>query len=376
MVMSIVILLILFFGVGFSFRESRVNGKYNATLRKSYVLIVSFILILQSGLRNVAVGADTYAYYKTFYERLSWSWSEILINFKTVYIDGVGKDAGYYLFQKIFQSISHDYRLFLFVVAIIFFYALGRFLLRNTNNVLQLTFAYILYLALFYEFFSITGIRQTLATSIILFGFEYVKDKKIWKYLICCAIAFIFHKSSILCVLIYPFFWYKNIRLVYTCVVVACAIILVFSKQIMQYTYLMYYDKEMSVNELTLPFTYTLFILMIFALVVINLKKLIKNKGNAKLLGLCNILALGFTFVPLVGIDSMMTRITQYSFIFMTITVPSLFNITTIIPRRLCYILGIVMLIVVIAMKNYEYAFFWEPMRLGGNYGFGRIMIE
>ena len=89
--------------------------------RKNYIIFICIILILQSALRHVAVGADTYAYYLKFEEIKLTSWQEIWENFRSVYVLGEGKDAGYPLIQKVFQFFSGEYRIFLFFVAVIFF---------------------------------------------------------------------------------------------------------------------------------------------------------------------------------------------------------------------------------------------------------------
>lgn len=83
--------------------------------RKNYIIFICIILILQSALRHVAVGADTYAYYLKFEEIKLTSWQEIWENFRSVYVLGEGKDAGYPLIQKVFQFFSGEYRIFLFL---------------------------------------------------------------------------------------------------------------------------------------------------------------------------------------------------------------------------------------------------------------------
>jgi hypothetical protein len=54
------------------------------------------------------------------------------------------------------------------------------------------------------------GIRQDLAACIFIYSIKFIDQKKVWKYLLWCTIAFLFHKSEIILVLIYPLF--KNGR--------------------------------------------------------------------------------------------------------------------------------------------------------------------
>jgi transmembrane protein EpsG len=187
----IVILIILISGLVYSDRKSQfVDSDYN---RKRYIKFVSFILILQSGLRNVAVGADTYAYYKNFEEIKNTSWQQIWNIIYEYYTAGTGKDPGYPAFLKVVQILITNYQIFLFLIAVFFFIALGSFIYKNTNKLNDAIFAFVLYSSLFYNFFSITGIRQTIATAATLFGYELIKKRKLIPFLILILLASTIH---------------------------------------------------------------------------------------------------------------------------------------------------------------------------------------
>jgi len=139
----IVIIITLFAGYIYSQGPSSyVDSNYN---RKRYIKLMCFILIFQSGLRNVAVGSDTYAYYEGFENIKKTSWSQIWQAFIDYYTQGIGKDPGYPLFEKIVQIIIPYNQLFLFVIDILFFSALGIFIFKNTTKLTDAIFAFILY---------------------------------------------------------------------------------------------------------------------------------------------------------------------------------------------------------------------------------------
>lgn len=72
--------------------------------------------------------------------------------------------------------------------------------------------AVLVYFAFFYSI-SLGPIRQGLALAIVLYGYKYLKDYCLWKYLIICAIAYIFHHSAVVAVL-FPFIYrHFNIKL-------------------------------------------------------------------------------------------------------------------------------------------------------------------
>lgn len=49
------------------------------------------------------------------------------------------------------------------------------------------------------------GIRQDLAACIFIYSIRFIDEKKLWKYLLWCTIAFLFHKSAVILFMAYPF---------------------------------------------------------------------------------------------------------------------------------------------------------------------------
>ncbi len=126
--MLINLLIILFIIVlGFLFSNKYNSEKNNNLVRKKYIRIICFILILQSGLRNVAIGEDTYTYFLGFEDVKTMSWQSIIDAFKNLINYGDGKDPGYFVFQKIFQIFSLNFQVYLFFLAVLFFSAFGIF---------------------------------------------------------------------------------------------------------------------------------------------------------------------------------------------------------------------------------------------------------
>ena len=148
------VLILVFIILAFFYASDDLKYKYEKR-RKHYILIVTLLLILQSELRNMGVGADTYKYYSFEIVRET-QWKNIFnafINFKD-------KDPFYSLFQKIFQLFSGNYQIYLITVAVIFMTSFGYFIFDNTSRIRHALLAFILYMGNFYGFFSITGIRQ------------------------------------------------------------------------------------------------------------------------------------------------------------------------------------------------------------------------
>ena len=353
------------------------GNTHNRTLggaRKNYIKIISLILILQSGLRNFAVGADKYQYSLIFDQVKSLSWQEIFNSVKAYYTFGEGKDPGYLVFQKTFQYLSHDYQVYLIFVAIVFFSALGFFLYKNTRRVSDVLFAFVLYSTLFYAMFSITGIRQTLATAAALWGYELIKRKKLLSFLLLILLASTIHKS----VLIFtPLYFIRSPRAVkYLLVSFAMFLPLMFAYsdsisvffQSMDDTYAAYEHMEN-----LKPYNYVILNLLIFLMGLMTYKASQKQAiyPDTRFWYAALLLATFFT-TQVFAIHGFM-RVIYYFSIFNLLLIPHMITLLSskwkLSHSQLTTWAIIILLVLYISgTSDSEYKFFWQIMELGENY--------
>lgn len=341
--------------------------------RKNYIIFICIILILQSALRHVAVGADTYAYYLKFEEIKLTSWQEIWENFRSVYVLGEGKDAGYPLIQKVFQFFSGEYRIFLFFVAVIFFSSLGYFIYTQTKYISDVFVAIAIYEVLFYSFFSITGLRQTLATTFTFWGLHFIRQRKLWQYtlLIICA-AFI-HKSVLL---FYPFYFIARLnrpRQLLAASFVIFPVMFVFGRSVAGIMALLsaqdnYMGYALSDANPTGAVDFSIFLLGCGILGWIALRNAKQRDSDMPII--YNAISIAIIFTPLTWIDSSLMRIVQYFSIFILVFLPYVINnLSRDYQTRIVAIVVLTVLFVsVIIMRNVDYAFMWEQMQLNSNY--------
>lgn len=189
-----------------SFDENFVQYKRN----KRVCTMATINWIILSGCRDWSVGNDTVQYKVGHFDvTMQTDWTTIFQNFvnKYFYSDTV-KDPGYALLEKIFQLFCTNYQLWLVSIAILFFVLLGRKVLCYSSNAML---SYIVFSTLFYGFFAITGLRQTIATALVVFvGIELIKEKKLIWFIVICLIATTIHASAI-CFL--PFYWISKIKI-------------------------------------------------------------------------------------------------------------------------------------------------------------------
>lgn len=73
----------------------------------------------------------------------------------------------------------------------------------------NIAFGMLIYYLLFYSY-SLNLMRQCLAISIVLYSFRYVRKNLLFKFLCFLLIATLFHKTSIICIIIYPIYQLFN----------------------------------------------------------------------------------------------------------------------------------------------------------------------
>ena len=344
----------------------RIRPDYNSSkVRKEYVIIVSVLLILQSGLRSYSTGDDTISYFMQFEQIKYVLWSDIFQGFSDVYIDGSGKDPGYPLFVKITQIIFSQYTLYLLFVALIFFAAFGDFIYRNTSKIKDILIIVILYQALFYDFFSITGTRQAIAVAFTLLGFQYIKDRKLLKFILLMLPAVTIHFSSLVFI---PFYFIGNVKLPRLNLVVslvAFPILVIYAHSIALTlvssldlnVYLAYVQNDFKTGGAR-GFSLFFILFVISSLLFYReIREHVPNSGFSY-----NALSLALIFAPLTWVDPSFMRVVQYFSIFMLLLLPSLLNYSSksYIIRLILYILCIIFLLVYIIIADEEYKFVWQ----------------
>lgn len=340
--------------------------------RKKYIRIVCFILILQSGLRNISVGDDTFAYKGSFEKAKETDWSEIKYQYENYFTDEKVKDPGYIIFEKICHIITDDYQVYLFLVAVIFFTALGTFLYRNTNSIKYLILAFAIYMALFYWFFSITGIRQTLATAFTLFAFEILKKKKYLLFIVMIFLAANLHKTALVFLPILFIYFTNRIKFIYTSILLLFPFFMVFRNNIALFVQNLFGYKEYEELAESGTFSFTLLIIILAVSALFNYNYLRTLNKNVKYYFFA--LAMVVILLPLSYINPSLLRIVLYYSVFIMVFAPMIFDSFTVFSKRLSsdlYVIGVIFVFLYFLKTNLnspEYGFFWENMRLPEHY--------
>ena len=337
------------------FRSSIISTSRNVGV---FIDVIIVVLILQSSLRHFGVGSDTYAYYLDFENVKLMSWLEILYNFKEVYIDGIGKDAGYPLLEKCFQILCPSFRIFLIFVAAIFFYALSSVFKKYLHTYTDVLMAVAIYLMLFYSFFSITGIRQTLAVALSMIAFIALLDKKWLKFIVLIFIAFFIHKSAGI-LLIFPLviYTFKPQRVAFVSIILFLASVVFRSRLVEMFREAAEYE----VYETGLPIKLMAFLFIMSVMVFYTLYKRGFSNEIQKVVKLSFI---AFMWIPLLGWDSLFMREILYFSIYFVILIPICFKQLFVeCQTKSLFVLAFVLFCLAVFLKTTgDYKFFWMDM--------------
>lgn len=156
-------------------------------------MIFSFVILFTiSAFRAPHVGTDTANYIHGFNLIASQDFESIF--------SIVRWEIGYTLLNKLISLVSNNSQAIIIVTSffILFFmiYAIKKF---STNVV----FSLYLFITLYYYFASFNLIRQFIAIAILLVGYEFIKERSFWKFLLTVIIASLFHQSALIFIMLY-----------------------------------------------------------------------------------------------------------------------------------------------------------------------------
>ncbi len=323
--------------------------------KKMYCGLVAIQWTLISGLRHISIGADTEAYKMYFEQAKNVPWQRAFENCWKYLFDSSDelKDPGYTLVQKIFQIFCKDYQVFLLFIGALFSILLAIWVYKHSK---MPCLSFVIYSSLFYSFFAITGHRQTIATSLIVFiGYEFIKQRKLVKFLLISFVACLIHKSAMIFI---PFYFIANIPVTKVYVTVSLLIIAIVTAlgeriyaPIVEFVG---YEKDKLENEYSA--TTFAFVLLLVCAAVLLLYPLYKdNCKNPRHIFNVTLLTL-LTDLAVFQFQGFM-RVQQYFSLFIMLSIPEAILCVNKRSKPALYLLCIFVLIAYLFMNNPQYRF-------------------
>ena len=164
---------------------------------KIVAVIGMIVLFLLSAFRAEKVGIDI-ALYNNKYEEYS------MYNFSTLKqllsLDGT-KDPTYYYTGWFFSRLFKDPQWWLGFIALLYSISVGKLIYKESK---QVAISIVMLVSLSFYYFSLTGLRQTVAMSILLFAYPFLQQRRFIPFAIIVFISSRYHLSAIAFFAVYP----------------------------------------------------------------------------------------------------------------------------------------------------------------------------
>lgn len=288
------------------------SSKYN----KGLIIFAGSLLFLICALRSAEFGPDTLRYVSEYISLSSINVADLLVNV----FSSTGRDPFFYLISKVVNLLGASYQIWLAVIAGIFIFSVSKLIYEYSNEVYL---SFVALLSLQYLYFSLTGLRQTLALSLVLLSYKYLRERKLLPFLALVFIGSGFHYSALVFLIAYPLahmkIGFKHIAVIIAALIVAY----LYGDYVRDLVALVGWTERMasySFREGTLTASGFVIQFFIFIFCVYYKKGVLKT--DRKNLSLYNLLFLGLVFQAFAIVIAEFFRISMYFSIFSIILIP------------------------------------------------------
>lgn len=352
MIMYIVLLVLLFFMYPFFRKKSiQVAGKAIMLNNKVYIIMVSSILIVLLGFRGLSVGIDTMSYNNIFNSINSLNFSQ-LFELKDEY--------GYILLQLFVGKVFGDFHFLLIIVAVVYIGVVSYHIYKYSGNPLL---SYLLFIVYGFYSFAMSATRQTIAIALVMLAFEFIKEKKLFKFLFCVFLASSFHITALIFL---PSYWFNKFKLnrktILLFVLIGLITIVIKDELRMllnSFARIVYPAIETGGNRM-----YIFMVLSVLLGIIFRKPFIAKNENNKYLFYM---MLASIIIMPVTQFNPTIMRLYYYYFVFMIIYIPNI--LYTIKDKRIrtigaCsyFIIGAILFFTSLIHTNQleTYLFFWQ----------------
>ena len=186
---------------------------------KKYLTLCCIELILLTGFRGYTIGADTPMYLKAvdYYSRYS---GIQLLTAKLVW--PFDFEAGYFALTKLSIFLGIGKTGHLFVVALLTYIPVFFAIRKHSSNPY---ISILCYFAFGMFTYSLGIFRQMIAMSILFYGWKFVAERKLIKYMLTVGVAMLFHTTAIVAILLYFLYGVKWERVIWAVIGIELALL-------------------------------------------------------------------------------------------------------------------------------------------------------
>lgn len=330
------------------------NEKYSNG-KKYFIIGSAILLILYASLRGININSDVKGYLSQYAKFSKYSFNEILEIFKS--------DIKYPLFYLLGWFVSRVFpsgQVWLAFLSVLYIIAFMFLIYKESKMPL---ISVVVFLSLGYFTFSLTGLRQALAMTLIVPAYYFAKNSKIIKFILVVLLAYLFHNSALIFLLIYPM---RNLKLGWfhaLFIGICLAFSFIFKSEFKALIGVVFEDSYYggySESNKTLNFSGIIIQLAIFVFNLFYYKNVTNKSKRVMILYNCAFLGLSFQLLSIVIAE--MFRISMYFSIFNIVLIP--LSIMAEPDQKWCKVEMILITVVLLAYLFVsgipQYSFFWQ----------------
>lgn len=299
-------------GVNWLFTELRYKKKRIDQITISFFFL-SYLFLLCA--RDYSVGVDTHNYIKSFEISRLLTWKEQM-QFENT-------EIGFMLLRSA-VSFFGGARLFIVVVSVLTVIPV-LYLYRTEAEDSIMCVAFFLISLLFEMFFS--GMRQSIAIGLAVPAYFFVKQKKKIGFLLTVLLAYCFHKSAIVLLLLYPTYHLRLTKKWLWCVVPLMGLVALKREMLMDLIF------RVAGEEYTYNYSYLTGssgqkgLMMLFVLIAVYCYVMLdESKAGEEEIGLRNILLLATLIHLFTPLNPTISRINYYFILFIPVAISRINN--------------------------------------------------
>lgn len=211
--------LIMWFINDYVARVNELDDKQKEKLKRRLTIVAILPMFLIFVLRYKYVGVDTIGYVRFFQKEVRrYSFAELLNQ------DLMRTEIGYRLYVKLISLFTDNYTVYFLVNGLVIFGTLLHFARKYTKNPFIFFF---LFMTLGTYSFVETGLRQALAMMLCLWSVDFITDKKLIRFVLTVIVAYYFHKSAMIFLVMYPLSLVKKLDWMIAVYIVMAGVLLV-----------------------------------------------------------------------------------------------------------------------------------------------------
>jgi hypothetical protein len=302
--MTIYYCLILWVGLVSLFSAS-IKGKQKRNIIA--VGLCGFGIFIIQALRSDAVGIDISGYITGYHlaSNINVFAGARLFNY----------EVGYILYSQVFSKLGISSQWYLAIVALTIIGPLSYVWYKNSK---MPGLSIFIYITLGFFTFSFSGLRQSIAMAIIFFGFKYIQERHLVKFILCVALATTFHTTAIISLAAYPLYSLRLKPAQLVLMIPPFIMAFIFRSQIFLLIYRLYKGVAGEV-ESTNAYTMLIVMILVFVLACIFGNK---DKLDLKFNAYKNYMLVAIFVQLLASQSNAVMRAGYYYYLFTTLLIP------------------------------------------------------